>query len=178
MSLIILVIASVLLLWASSASPPTLELVLTDTLGLYARNEVQWPEGTLTVRAGLAWGENGASPEVLVSYTPWTPMVTISWSCDSLACILVQPGQEITEGQLIGYISAKEQARAAALAERLPQIQDELVAAEVHAELGKITQENEIRALVPGRVLRVEVEQLGRTLKVRVLVLCKIQRTL
>lgn len=172
---LIIAIALALLLWVSSASPPpTLELALTDTLALYARGEVQWPEGTLAVRTGLVWGENGARPEVLVSYAPWTPTATISWSCDSLACILVRPGQEITAGQLIGYVSAREVARAAALAERLPQIQDELVIAEVREELEKIAEENEIRALVSGRVLRVEVEQLGRGLKVRVVVLCRI----
>ena len=171
MPLLVWVLAVAVAVAAMLASP-TWSLAVTDSLRVAVSSEIQWPEGALAVRAGAAWGEHGPRPEVFVSYTPRTPVVTISWTCDSLACILVRPGDVIEEGQLIGFVSAAAQARAAALAERLPQVHDPLVAAEILAELERISRENEIHALVPGRVVRVEVEQIGSTLRVRLLVRC------
>lgn len=160
----------VLLFWLTPA-PAHLSLSLApQASAIYAEKTWTGEMGTLSLRLGLASG----GPEASLTYRPREePGVPITWTCDSLSCVLVRPGQEVREGELIGYVSVAARRRAEQLAELLPTVHDELLAAEVRAELERLARENEVHALVPGRVRTVEVEQVGNSLRVRVVLSCR-----
>jgi len=125
----------------------------------------------LSLKAGGLWNAQGFFPQLSASWTPQVPTCTITFTTDSLSCILVKPGQELREGDLIGYASAEARDRIAWLEARLPEVDDEALRAEVLAEIQSLRRENEIRALIPGKVLAVEVEQVRQGLSVRIQVL-------
>ena len=146
---------------------PTFRAELTpEGLALSAEAQSQG----LSLKAGGLWNAQGFFPQLSASWTPQVPTCTITFTTDSLSCILVKPGQEIHEGDLIGYASAEARDRIAWLEARLPEV-DEALRAEVLAEIQRLRREDEIRALIPGKVLAVEVEQVRQGLSVRIQVL-------
>jgi hypothetical protein len=147
---------------------PTFRADLTPE-GLSLSAEVQ--SQRLSLKAGGLWNAQGFFPQLSASWTPQVPTCTITFTTDSLSCILVKPGQELREGDLIGYASAEARDRIAWLEARLPEVEDEALRAEVLAEIQRLRKENEIRALIPGKVLAVEVEQVRQGLSVRIQVL-------
>jgi hypothetical protein len=161
--LALLGLALVLLLGA-----PTFRAELTpEGLSLSAEAQSQG----LILKAGGLWNAQGFFPQLSASWTPQVPTCTITFTTDSLSCILVKPGQELREGDLIGYSSAEARDRIAWLEARLPEVEDEALRAEVLAEIQRLRRENEVRALIPGKVLAVEVEQVRQGLSVRIQVL-------
>jgi len=147
---------------------PTFRAELTPE-GLSLLAEVQ-SQG-LSLKAGGLWNPQGFFPQLSASWTPQVRTCTITFTTDSLSCILVKPGQELREGDLIGYTSAEARDRIAWLEARLPEVEDEALRAEVLAEIQRLRRENEVRALIPGKVLAVEVEQVRQGLSVRIQVL-------
>jgi len=146
---------------------PTFRAELTpEGLSLSAEAQRQG----LSLKAGGLWNAQGFFPQLSASWTPQVPTCTITFTTDSLSCILVKPGQELREGDLIGYASAEARDRIAWLEARLPEV-DEALRAEVLAEIQRLRREDEIRALIPGKVLAVEVEQVRQGLSVRIQVL-------
>lgn len=124
----------------------------------------------LTLRADLTIDAQGLWPTLSASWSPPAPpTLTITFTTDSSTCILVQPGQVLQVGDLIGYASAEAQQRLAELTQRLPGVSDEFVRAEAQAEIERLRKTNEIRALIPGRILSVTVEQQGAALRVHIL---------
>jgi hypothetical protein len=147
---------------------PTFRAELTPE-GLSLSAEVQ-SQG-LSLKAGGLWNPQGFFPQLSASWTPQVRTCTITFTTDSLSCILVKPGQELREGDLIGYARAEARDRIAWLEARLPEVEDEALRAEVLAEIQRLRKENEVRALIPGKVLAVEVEQVRQGLSVRIRVL-------
>jgi len=145
--------------------PPTFRAELNPE-GLYLSAEAQ-SQG-LTLRAGGLWNSEGFFPQLSFAWTPQVPTYTITFTTDSLSCVLVQPGQVLREGDLIGYASLATQERIAWLEKQLPEVEDEVLRAEVLEQIERLRRENEIRALIPGRVLTVEVEQANQVLRVRI----------
>lgn len=165
-------VLGLVLLFCLTPAPAHLSLSLApQASAIYAEKTWTGEMGTLSLRVGLASG----GPEASLTYRPREeePGVPITWTCDSLSCVLVRPGQVVREGELIGYVSMAARRRAEQLAELLPTVHDELLAAEVRAELERLARENEVHALVPGRVRTVEVEQVGNSLRVRVVLSCR-----
>jgi len=160
LALVVLSVLSVLLLW-----PLTFRAELTPE-GLYLAAEAQ-SQG-LTLKAGGLWNSEGFFPQLSFAWTPQVPTYTITFTTDSLSCVLVEPGQVLREGDLIGYASLATRERIAWLEKRLPKVEDEVLRAEVQAEIERLRRESEIRALIPGRVLTVEVEQANQILRVRI----------
>jgi hypothetical protein len=147
---------------------PTFRAELTpEGLSLSAEAQSQG----LSLKAGGLWNPQGFFPQLSASWTPQVRTCTITFTTDSLSCILVKPGQELREGDLIGYARAEARDRIAWLEARLPEVEDEALRAEVLAEIQRLRRENEIRALIPGKVLAVEVEQVRQGLSVRIQVL-------
>jgi hypothetical protein len=147
---------------------PTFRAELTpEGLSLFAEVQSQG----LSLKAGGLWNAQGVFPQLSASWTPQVRTCTITFTTDSLSCILVKPGQELREGDLIGYTSAEARDRIAWLEARLPGVEDEALRAEVLAEIQRLRKENEVRALIPGKVLAVEVEQVRQGLSVRIQVL-------
>jgi len=147
---------------------PTFRAELTpEGLSLSAEAQSQG----LSLRAGGIWNAQGFFPQLSASWTPKVPTCTITFTTDSLSCILVKPGQELREGDLIGYARAEARDRIAWLEARLPEVEDEVLRAEVLAEIQRLRKESEVRALIPGKVLAVEVEQVRQGLSVRIQVL-------
>ena len=147
---------------------PTFRAELTpEGLSLFAEVQSQG----LSLKAGGLWNAQGFFPQLSASWTPQVRTCTITFTTDSLSCILVKPGQELREGDLIGYARAEARDRIAWLEARLPEVEDEALRAEVLAEIQRLRKENEIRALIPGKVLAVEVEQVRQGLSVRIQVL-------
>ena len=145
--------------------PPTFRAELNPE-GLHLAAEAQ-SQG-LTLRAGGLWNNQGFLPHLSLTWVPQVPTYTIAFTTDSLSCVLVQPGQVLREGDLIGYASLATQERIAWLEKQLPEVEDEVLRAEVLEEIERLRRENEIRALIPGRVLSVEVEQANQVLRVRI----------
>ena len=161
--LALLGLALVLLLGA-----PTFRAELTpEGLSLYAEAQSQG----LSLKVGGLWNPQGFFPQLSASWTPQVRTCTITFTADSLSCILVKPGQELREGDLIGYARAEARDRIAWLEARLPGVEDEALRAEVLAEIQRLRRESEVRALIPGKVLAVEVEQVRQGLSVRIQVL-------
>jgi hypothetical protein len=147
---------------------PTFRAELTpEGLSLSAEAQSQG----LSLKAGGLWNAQGFFPQLSASWTPQVRTCTITFTTDSLSCILVKPGQELREGDLIGYARAEARDRIAWLEARLPEVEDEALRAEVLAEIQRLRKENEVRALIPGKVLAVEVEQVRQGLSVRIQVL-------
>ena len=147
---------------------PTFRTELTpEGLSLSAEAQSQG----LALKAGGLWNAQGFFPQLSASWTPQIPTCTITFTTDSLSCVLVKPGQVLREGDLIGYASAEARDRIAWLEARLPEVEDEALRAEVLAEIQRLRKENEVRALIPGKVLAVEVEQVRQGLSVRIQVL-------
>jgi len=147
---------------------PTFRAELTpEGLSLSAEAQSQG----LSLKAGGLWNSQGFFPQLSASWTPQVRTCTITFTTDSLSCILVKPGQELREGDLIGYARAEARDRIAWLEARLPGVEDEALRAEVLAEIQRLRKENEVRALIPGKVLAVEVEQVRQGLSVRIRVL-------
>ncbi len=153
-----------LVLWLGS---PTYRVELQST-GLVFYAEVQRPG--LSLQTSLSWDFQSLSPKVSFAFTPQVPTATISFETESLAGILVSEGQVLKEGDLIGYVSPRAMARAKELSARLPLIDDDIVRAEAMSEIERLRRENEVRALIPGRVREIRVEQAGRSLHVQVVV--------
>jgi hypothetical protein len=147
---------------------PTFRAELTpEGLSLFAEVQSQG----LSLKAGGLWNAQGFFPQLSASWTPQVRTCTITFTTDSLSCILVKPGQELREGDLIGYARAEARDRIAWLEARLPEVEDEALRAEVLAEIQRLRRENEVRALIPGKVLAVEVEQVRQGLSARIQVL-------
>lgn len=122
---------------------------------------------TPNLRAEVTAGDR-LCPKVSVVWTfACSASATLTFTTDSLAGVLVKPGQVLREGDLIGYASATTPQRIAELTRKLPEVQDELLRAEVEAELARLRL-GEIRALIPGRVVRVDLAQEGNVIRVRV----------
>ena len=153
-----------LVLWLGS---PTYRVELQST-GLVFSAEAQRPG--LSLQTSLSWDCQSFSPKVSFAFTPQVPTATISFETESLAGILVSEGQVLKEGDLIGYASLKAMARAKELQDKLASIEDEVVREEVLSEIERLREENEVRALIPGRVREIRVEQAGRSLRVQVVV--------
>jgi hypothetical protein len=149
---------------------PTFRAELTPE-GLSLSAEVQ-SQG-LSLKAGGLWNAQGFFPQLSASWTPQVPTCTITFTTDSLSCILFKPGQELREGDLIGYASAEARDRIAWLEARLPEVEDEALRAEVLAEIQHLRRENEIRALIPGKVIDVAKNQSGGVIRVEVRLACK-----
>ena len=145
--------------------PPTFRAELNPE-GLYLSAEAQ-SQG-LTLRAGGRWNSEGFFPQLSFAWTPQVPTYTITFTTDSLSCVLVEPGQVLREGDLIGYASLAARERIAWLEKQLPEVDDEVLRAEVSEEIERLRRESEIRALIPGRVLALEVEQSHKALRVRI----------
>jgi hypothetical protein len=151
---------------------PTFRAELTpEGLSLFA--EAQAPG--LSLRAGGLWNTQGFFPQLGASWTPTfqVPTCTITFTTDSLSCILVKPGQELRSGDLIGYARAEARDRIAWLEARLPEVEDEVLREEVLAEIQRLRRENEIRALIPGRAIDVAKIQSGGVIRVEVRLACK-----
>jgi len=127
----------------------------------------------LSLRAGGLWNPQGFFPQLSASWTPQVRTCTITFTTDSLSCILVKPGQELREGDLIGYVRAEARDRIAWLEARLPEIEDEALRAEVLAEIQRLRKENEVRALIPGKAIDVAKSQSGGAIRVEVRLACK-----
>ena len=127
----------------------------------------------LSLRAGGLWNPQGFFPQLSASWTPQVRTCTITFTTDSLSCILVKPGQELREGDLIGYVRAVARDRIAWLEARLPEIEDEALRAEVLAEIQRLRKENEVRALIPGKAIDVAKSQSGGAIRVEVRLACK-----
>jgi hypothetical protein len=149
---------------------PTFRAELTPE-GLSLSAEVQ-SQG-LSLRAGGLWNAQGFFPQLSASWTPKVPTCTITFTTDSLSCILVKPGQELREGDLIGYARAEARDRIAWLEARLPEVEDEALRAEVLAEIQRLRRENEVRALIPGKAIDVAKIQSGGVIRVEVRLACK-----
>lgn len=154
---------SVALIWALGG-PAALRAEMPPV-----RLSAEAQRGAFSVRAALAFAEQGPVPEVALSFVPQCPTTTITFRTDSLSCVLVRPGQVLAEGDLIGYASAEIRARLEELLDRFSEVQDELVRAELAAEIDRLRAQNEIRALIPGRVLSVQLQQEGNEIRVQVL---------
>jgi len=149
---------------------PTFQAELTpEGLSLSAEAQSQG----LSLKAGGLWNAQGFFPQLSASWTPQIPTCTITFTTDSLSCILVKPGQEIHEGDLIGYASAEARDRIAWLEARLPEVEDEALRAEVLAEIQRLRRENEVRALIPGKAIDVAKIQSGGVIRVEVRLACK-----
>jgi len=122
----------------------------------------------LTVKAGGLWNFQGFSPQLSATWTPQVPTCTITFTTDSLSCVLVKPGQALKEGDLIGYASLAARERIAWLEKQLPEVDDETLRAEVSEEIQRLRRENEIRALIPGRVTQVALQQQSQVVRVEV----------
>ena len=122
----------------------------------------------LTLRAGGLWNGQAFLPQLSFAWTPQVRTYTITFTTDSLSCVLVEPGQVLREGDLIGYASLAARERIAWLEKQLPEVEDEVLRTEVLEEIERLRRENEIRALIPGRVLALEVEQAHKALRVRI----------
>jgi len=128
----------------------------------------------LTLKVGGLWHSQGFSPQLSATWTPQVSVCTITFTTDSLSCVLVQPGQVLHEGDIIGYASAAVRDHIAWLEKQLSEVDDEALRAEVLAEVERLRKEGEIRALIPGRVTQVALQQQGQFLRVEVyLVPCK-----
>ncbi len=92
---------------------------------------------------------------------PSPPSVVIRFTTDGLEGVLVRPGQVIRVGDLIGIRSVGPAGaqRLAELKARAAQVTDDFLRAELQEEIARLSRELEVRALVAGRVLSVEVEQ-------------------
>lgn len=155
-----------------------LGLVLVFVLGTPTFRAELAPEGLslsaeatnhgLTLKAGGLWNSQGFSPQLSLVWVPEVPTCTIEFTTDSLAGVLVRPGQVLREGELIGYTSLAAKSRIAELEKALVDVEDEILRAEVQAEIERLRRECEVRALIPGRVLAVEVEQVNQALRVRI----------
>ena len=144
---------------------PTFRADLTpEGLSLSAEAQSQG----LSLKAGGLWNAQGFFPQLSASWTPQVPTCTITFTTDSLSCILVKPGQELREGDLIGYARAEARDRIAWLEARLPEVEDEALRAEVLAEIQRLRKENEVRALIPGRAIDVAKNQSGGVIRVEV----------
>ncbi|MEN3010304.1 MAG: hypothetical protein ABDI20_04915 [Candidatus Bipolaricaulaceae bacterium] len=133
--------------------------------GVIAEAEVMVSESlqaqaSITVSPVVLW------PKMGLKWTPPERTATITFTTDSLSCVLIRPGQILREGDLIGYASKAVLERTHELAHKLNDLHDEFLRAEVEAELTRLHKQNEIRALIPGRVLRVAVTQEGQVLRV------------
>jgi len=159
-----LIAALALVLWLG---PPTLRL---DWNGEALSLSLSAAQGSLAASAGVLWDSQGLRPQASATWTPAIPMAEITFTTDSLDCILVKPGQELQVGDLIGYSSAAVRERIEELTRKLPEVQDELVRAEALAEIAKLKLDGELRSLIPGRVIAVNAVQDGRILRVRILV--------
>jgi hypothetical protein len=149
---------------------PTFRTELTpEGLSLSAEAQSQG----LSLRVGGLWNAQGFFPQLSASWTPQVRTCTITFTTDSLSCILVKPGQELREGDLIGYASAAARDRTAWLEARLPEVEDEALRAEVLAEIQRLRKENEVRALIPGKVIDVAKIQSGGVIRVEVRLACK-----
>ncbi|MFQ6034172.1 MAG: hypothetical protein ACE5KR_04850, partial [Candidatus Bipolaricaulia bacterium] len=80
--------------------------------------------------------------------------------------ILVKRGTIIEEGALIGFHSAETQQQIGELQAKLQEEQDELIRAEIEAEIAELREGNEVRALVSGWVKALWVEQVEEELAV------------
>jgi len=158
--LALLGLALVLLLGA-----PTFRAELTPE-GLQVSAEAS-TEG-LTLRAGGLWNGQGFSPQLSLVWVPQLPTCTITFTTDFPRGILVRPGQVLQEGDLIGYTSRAAKDRILELEKALEGVEDEVLRAEVLAEIERLRAESEVRALIPGRVLAIEVEQVNQALRVRI----------
>jgi hypothetical protein len=127
----------------------------------------------LSLRVAGLWNPQGFFPQLTASWTPQVRTCTITFTTDSLSCILVKPGQELREGDLIGYARAEARDRVAWLEARLPEVEDEALRAEVLAEIQRLRKENEVRALIPGKVIDVAKIQSGGVIRVEVRLACK-----
>ena len=145
--------------------PLTFRAELTPE-GLYLAAEAQ-SQG-LTLKAGGLWNSEGFFPQLSFAWTPQIPTYTITFTTDSLSCVLIQPGQTLNEGDLIGYASKDARDRIEWLTTKLAEVEDEVLRAEVLEQIERLRRENEIRALIPGRVLALEVEQAHKALRVRI----------
>ena len=145
--------------------PPTFRAELNPE-GLYLSAEAS-KEG-LTLKAGGLWSGQALLPQLSFAWTPQIPTYTITFTTDSLSCVLIQPGQTLNEGDLIGYASKDARDRIEWLTTKLAEVEDEVLRAEVLEEIERLRRENEIRALIPGRVLALEVEQANQVLRVRI----------
>ena len=149
---------------------PTFRAELTpEGLSLYAEAQSQG----LSLRAGGLWNAQGFFPQLSAFWTPQVPTCTITFTTNSLSCILVKPGQDLREGDLIGYVSAEARDRIAWLEARLPEVEDEDLRAEVLAEIQRLRRENEVHALIPGKVIDVAKIQSGGVIRVEVHLACK-----
>lgn len=164
MPFLFLAAALALVLWLG---PPTLRL---DWNGEALSLSLSAAQGSLAASAGVLWDPQGLRPQISATWTPTIPTAEITFTTDSLDCILVKPGQELQVGDLIGYSSAAVRERIEELTRKLPEVQDELVRAEALAEITKLKLDAQVRALIPGRVIAVNAVQDGRILRVRVLV--------
>jgi hypothetical protein len=149
---------------------PTFRAELTPE-GLAISAEAQ-SQG-LSLKAGGLWNPQGFFPQLSASWTPQVRTCTITFTTDSLSCILVKPGQELREGDLIGYARAEARDRIAWLEARLPEVEDEALRAEVLAEIQRLRRENEVRALIPGKAIDVAKIQSGGVIRVEVRLACK-----
>ena len=145
---------------------PTFRAELTPE-GLQISAEASTTEG-LTLRAGGLWNGQVFLPQITLSWTPTAPTCTITFTTDFAGGILVRPGQVIKEGDLIGYTSRAAKDRILELEKALEGVEDEVLRAEVQAEIERLRAESEVRALIPGRVLAIEVEQVNQVLRVRI----------
>lgn len=158
-------LTSLALLWWLGGSPAFHATLSPQGLTLSA----QTTRESLTLRADLTLTDQGLRPTLSAAWSPPAPpTLTITFTTDSPTCILVQPGQVLRVGDLIGYASAEAQQRLEDLTQRLPRVSDDLVRAEAQAEIDRLRKTNEIRALIPGRVLSVTVEQEDTRLHVRI----------
>ena len=158
--LTLLGLALVLLLGA-----PTFQAELTPE-GLHLSAEAQ--SHGLTLKAGGFWNSEGFFPQLSLTWVPQVSTCTITFTTDFPGGILVRPGQVIKEGDLIGYTSRAAKDRILELEKALVDVEDEVLRAEVLAEIERLRAESEVRALLAGRVLAVEVEQVNQALRVRI----------
>lgn len=166
--------------WTLAALVLMTVAILTGTPTLILRStpsETVLAVETDVLRAECALGPQGIRPVLsfTVSLPPReAPTTTISFTTDSPTCVLVKPGDVIAVGDLIGYASAAALARINDLQQRLPLLEDEAILAEVEDELTRLRRANEIRALVAGRVTRVEMRQEKNELHVQLVVVLRV----
>ena len=117
--------------------------------------------GPLELAYTAQWGKNSSSKLSfdLEIEPPKRPWVEIQFTTDSLQGILVEKGDQIQEGQLIGFHSVATQEQIAQLEANLEGAQDELIKAELEAKIAELREQNEVRALVTGYVRSLWVEQ-------------------
>jgi hypothetical protein len=123
--------------------------------------------GPLKLSYSTSWGKSLVSKLGFdLEIKPKESWVEVQFTTDSLKGILVERGEQVREGDLLGFHSLEVQEQLRQLEANLAKEQDELIKAELQAKIKELKEKNEVHALVSGWIGALWVEQVEDLLTV------------